>query len=196
MIYKRGEKKLRKLLNKIILFTILIVIIVFIFDNFDYIKNIVLTKIYKLDYSEYVEEFSKEYNVDKYLVFAIIKAESNFQENAVSGKQAKGLMQLMYSTAEEVAKQIDIDLNEQNILEPKININLGTKYISILIQKYNNINLALTAYNAGSGNVDSWIDDGTLKRDGSDIENVPFTETNNYVRKILRDYKIYKQLYN
>ena len=68
---------------------------------------------------------------------------------------------------------------------------MGTKYISILIQKYNNINLALTAYNAGSGNVDNWINDGTLKSDGSDIEKVPFTETNNYVRKILRDYKIY-----
>ena len=104
-------------------------------------------------------------------------------------------MQLMYSTAEDIAKRIDIDLNEENILEPDININLGTKYISMLIQKYDNINLALAAYNAGSGNVDGWIEKGTLKADGSDIENVPFTETNNYVRKILRDYKIYKDIY-
>ena len=86
-------------------------------------------------------------------------------------------------------------LNEENILEPDININIGTKYISMLIQKYGNINLALAAYNAGSGNVDGWIEKGTLKSDGSDIENVPFTETNNYVRKILRDYEIYKQIY-
>lgn len=104
-------------------------------------------------------------------------------------------MQLMYSTAEDIAKRIDVDLNEENILEPDININLGTKYISMLIQKYNNINLALAAYNAGSGNVDSWIEKGTLKADGSDIENVPFSETNNYVRKILRDYEIYKDIY-
>lgn len=154
-----------------------------------------LTKVYKLEYTEYVKKYANEYNVDEYLIYAIIKAESNFEPNAESHRGAKGLMQLMYSTAEDISKRIGIELNEDNILEPDININLGTKYISMLIQKYNNINLALAAYNAGSGNVDGWIEKGTLKSDGSDIENVPFTETNNYVRKILRDYEIYKNVY-
>ena len=154
-----------------------------------------LTKVYKLEYTEYVKKYANEYNVDEYLIYAIIKAESNFKQDAVSHRGAKGLMQLMYSTAEDISKRIDIELNEDNILEPDININLGTKYISMLIQKYNNINLALAAYNAGSGNVDGWIEKGTLKSDGTDIENVPFTETNNYVRKILRDYEIYKNIY-
>ena len=154
-----------------------------------------LTKVYKLEYTEYIKKYAKEYNVDEYLIYAIIKAESNFEPNAESHRGAKGLMQLMYSTAEDISKRIGIELNEDNILEPDININLGTKYISMLIQKYNNTNLALAAYNAGSGNVDGWIEKGTLKSDGSDIENVPFTETNNYVRKILRDYEIYKNIY-
>lgn len=154
-----------------------------------------LTKVYKLEYTEYVKKYANEYNVDEYLIYALIKAESNFEPNAESHRGAKGLMQLMYSTAEDISKRIGIELNEDNILEPDININLGTKYISMLIQKYNNINLALAAYNAGSGNVDGWIEKGTLKSDGSDIENVPFTETNNYVRKILRDYEIYKNIY-
>ena len=154
-----------------------------------------LTKVYKLEYTEYVKKYANEYNVDEYLIYAIIKAESNFEPDAVSHRGAKGLMQLMYSTAEDIAKRINVNLNEDNILEPDININLGTKYISMLIQKYNNTNLALAAYNAGSGNVDGWIEKGTLKSDGSDIENVPFTETNNYVRKILRDYEIYKNIY-
>ena len=154
-----------------------------------------LTKVYKLEYTEYIKKYANEYNVDEYLIYAIIKAESNFEPNAESHRGAKGLMQLMYSTAEDISKRIGIELNEENILEPDININLGTKYISMLIQKYNNINLALAAYNAGSGNVDGWIEKGTLKSDGSDIENVPFTETNNYVRKILRDYEIYKNIY-
>ena len=154
-----------------------------------------LTKVYKLEYTEYVKKYANEYNVDEYLIYAIIKAESNFEPNAESHRGAKGLMQLMYSTAEDISKRIGIELNEENILEPDINIKLGTKYISMLIQKYNNINLALAAYNAGSGNVDGWIEKGTLKSDGSDIENVPFTETNNYVRKILRDYEIYKNMY-
>ena len=104
-------------------------------------------------------------------------------------------MQLMYSTAEDISKRIGIELNEDNILEPDININLGTKYISMLIQKYNNINLALAAYNAGIGTVDKWIQEGTIKKDGSDIENIPYKETNNYVRKIIRDYGIYQKLY-
>lgn len=150
---------------------------------------------YKQEYTEYVKKYANEYGVDEYLIYAIIKAESNFEPNAESHRGAKGLMQLMYSTAADIAKRINVNLNEDNILEPDININLGTKYISMLIQKYNNINLALAAYNAGSGNVDGWIEKGTLKSDGSDIENVPFTETNNYVRKILRDYEIYKNIY-
>ena len=154
-----------------------------------------LTKVYKLEYTEYVKKYANEYNVDEYLIYAIIKAESNFKQDAVSSRQAKGLMQLMYSTAEEISLKVNVELNEENILEPDININLGTKYISMLIQKYNNTNLALAAYNAGSGNVDGWIEKGVIKKDGEDIQNIPYKETNNYVRKILRDYEIYKNIY-
>ena len=64
----------------------------------------------------------------------------------------------------------------------------------MLLQKYENIELAVTAYNAGIGTVDNWIEKGIIKSDGSDIENIPYKETNNYVRKILRDYKIYRNL--
>lgn len=186
-----------KLVKKIVILIILVIIGLSICNKIDLknIRNQILMKIYKLEYSEYVKKYAKEYDVDKYLIFAIIKAESNFDQDAVSHREAKGLMQLMYPTAEDIAKKVNVDLNEENVLEPDININLGTKYISMLIQKYGNINLALAAYNAGSGNVDGWIEKGTLKEDGSDIENVPFTETNNYVRKILRDYEIYKKLY-
>lgn len=193
----RKEKKLLKLIKNIMILIISAIIVLSILGKIDYksIKNQILKKMYKQEYTEYVKKYSKEYNVDEYLIYAIIKAESNFNQEAVSHREAKGLMQLMYSTAEDIDKRVDIEINEENILEPDININLGTKYISMLIQKYDNVNLALAAYNAGSGNVDGWIEKGTLKADGSDIENVPFTETNNYVRKILRDYKIYKQIY-
>ncbi len=186
-----------KLIKNIMILIISAIIVLSILGKIDYksIKNQILKKTYKQEYTEYVKKYSKEYDVDEYLIYAIIKAESNFNQEAVSHREAKGLMQLMYSTAEDIAKRVDIEINEENILEPDININLGTKYVSMLIQKYGNVNLALAAYNAGSGNVDGWIEKGTLKADGSDIENVPFTETNNYVRKILRDYKIYKQIY-
>ena len=172
-------------------------LVIFILHKNGYdIKDIFLKKVYKIDYSDYVEKYAEEYDVDKYLVYAIIKAESNFDENAVSHKDAKGLKQLMYSTAEEIAQKAGIEIDEKNVLEPDVNINLGTKYIAGLQKEYNNLGLALAAYNAGSGNVNNWINEGTLKADGSNIENIPFLETNNYVRKILRDYEIYKELYN
>ncbi len=182
-------------MKKLSILIIILLIVFLAFNKLD-LKNKILIKIYKTDYMEYVDKYSKQYDVDKNLIFAIIKAESNFDENSISNKGAKGLMQLMPATAKEIGSKIDISVNEENIFDPNININLGTKYISYLVEKYDNINLAVAAYNAGSGNVDNWVNDGTLLADGSNMENVPFTETNNYVRKILRDYRIYKELYS
>jgi soluble lytic murein transglycosylase len=170
----------------------LLIIIIFVLLDVVKIQNIIQENLYPRKYEEIVSKYSKEYDVEEELIYAIIKAESNFKTNAVSNKEAMGLMQLVYSTAEEVAQKIDISIEKEQLLEPEINIMLGTKYISILITKYNCVPVALAAYNAGSGNVDKWIEEGTIQSDGSDIENVPYTETNNYVRKILRDYKIYK----
>jgi len=181
---------LKRIISIIIVFILLITIF-----NFNNIKNKILEKIYPMAYSEFVELYAKEYSVDEDLIYAIIKSESNFDAQAKSNKGACGLMQLMQSTAEEVAKKLDFKIDEKIVMEPKVNINLGTKYISTLIEKYENIDLALAAYNAGIGTVDNWIVQGTIKDDGSDIENIPYQETNNYVRKILRDYKIYQELY-
>lgn len=73
---------------------------------------------------------------------------------------------------------------------------LGTKYYADLLELYDgNALLALTAYNAGIGNVANWIETGVIKNDGTDIENIPFKETNRYVRRILRNYRIYEEIY-
>lgn len=159
------------------------------------LDKIVMKKIYPLKYIEYVEKYAKEYDIDKYLVYAIIKAESNFEEDAKSASNAVGLMQIMEATAVETADKMDLNITEEDLFNPELNIKIGLKYFTSLLEKYNNYNLAIIAYNAGIGNVDKWIQEGTIKADGSDIENVPFKETNNYVRKILRDYEIYKELY-
>ena len=174
---------------------IILIVIFYVLFKIVNIQDIILKNIYPKEYEQQVTTYSEMYNVDENLIYAIIKAESNFDPNAVSNKDARGLMQLMYDTAADVAKIVEIEITEQHLLEPEININLGTKYISMLIEKYENIEVALAAYNAGSGNVDKWIAENTIKADGSNIENIPFKETNNYVRKILRDYKIYKQIY-
>ena len=185
--------KLDKPEKELVALVIIIIVIAIIIP----IIYIVTKKVvYPIKYDLYVEKYSEKYDVDKYLIYAIIKAESKFNEKAESNKGAKGLMQLMYVTAKEVASKIEVELSEENIFEADININVGTKYISQLLEKYNNCTeLALAAYNAGSGKVDSWIKEGTLEQNGSNIENIPYKETNNYVRKILRDYKIYKELY-
>ena len=154
--------------------------------------------IYKKDYEEYVQKYSQQYNVDENLVYALIKAESNFNANAQSSKGAIGLMQLMETTAQDVCKRMDLNISnnelKEKLLEPEININIGTKYLSILIQQYGNVEIAITAYNAGIGTVDNWIEKDIIKADGSNVEKIPYKETNNYVMKILRDYKIYTNL--
>lgn len=155
--------------------------------------NQIIKNIYKIDYSDYIEKYANEYNVDKYLIYAIIKNESNFIKDATSSKQAKGLMQIMNETGKEVSSKLDI---ENDLYDEEINIHIGTYYLAQLINKYDNNYIAVAAYNAGSGNVDKWIQNEVIKVDGSDVENIPFKETNNYVRKVFRDYDIYKKLYD
>ena len=180
-------------MKKTIIFLVIVLIIVgILFLSKDYI----LKKIYKIEYKEYVEKYSDEYNVDKFLVYSIIKIESNFNEGALSNKGACGLMQLMDKTAKEVAENLVMDYESGTTLyNPEKNIKLGIAYFSFLKKIYNKDEVALAAYNAGSGNVDKWIKEGIIKEDGSDIENIPFKETNMYVRKILNNYEVYKKLY-
>ena len=181
---------------KFLIILITILLLYFLMFKVVEVDKIVMKKIYPLKYTEYVEKYSKEYNIDSYMIYAIIKAESNFNENAKSNSNAIGLMQIMEPTAKEIAEKIDLNITEEQLLEPELNIQLGTKYFAGLLEKYNNnYKIAIIAYNAGIGNVDKWIKEGIIKEDGTDLENVPFKETNNYVRKILRNYEIYKGLY-
>ena len=184
--------------KKTILISVIVIIVIFVllFGVFK-IQDVILTKIYPKKYSEFVYEYAEEYNVDPLLIFAIIKAESNFNPNVVSSSGAIGLMQLMDATAKETAQKLNLEfVQKSSLYNPELNIRLGTKYFTVLLNKYNdNLQLALTAYNAGIGTLQRWINDGIIEKDGSNIENIPYKETNNYVRKILRDYKIYQNLY-
>lgn len=183
--------------NKKLFVFIIIVCIIFVFLWI--FKDKIQKIIYPKTYEEIITVYSNKYNVDENLIFAVIKSESDFKVGAVSKKGAIGLMQFMEETAKEVCIKNNISININNInqelKQADKNINIGTKYLSMLLQKYENIELTLAAYNAGSGNVDKWIQDKIIKSDGSDIENIPYKETNNYIRRILRDYKIYQNLY-
>lgn len=193
-VKKSGKKNV-----KLLIIFLIIILLLILFGPIK-IQNRILEMMYPREYENFVSLYSKEYNVDENLVYALIKAESNFNPDAVSGKSAKGLMQIVDETAMDVAKALSLNISQEELIERlndiDLNINLGTKYISMLLEKYENIALALTAYNAGIGTVDNWIEKGTIKSDGSDIENIPYKETNQYVRKILRDYDIYQKLYS
>ena len=192
-----GVFMISKKKNFIVLIAIVIILLIVLLAKVFNVKTLILKQIYPKKYSEYVEKYAKEYDVDPLLIFSRIKVESNFDEIAKSSSGAKGLMQLMEATATEIANKIDEPLVEQeSLLEPEKNIMIGTKYYSELLEMYDeNMLLALTAYNAGIGNVNGWIESGIIKKDGSDIENIPYKETNMYVRKIINNYKIYQSIY-
>lgn len=186
-----------KTIYKIIAVIAILVIVVIIIAKIFNIEQIILQNIYPKKYEEYVEKYAEENNIDPLLIFSIIKAESNFKENAESSSGAVGLMQLMEETAKEIAESMDEPiLEKEDLKEAETNIKIGIKYYSILQKNYDgNMLLALTAYNAGIGNVNTWIKNGIIKSDGSDIENIPYKETNMYVRKIIRNYKMYNKIY-
>ncbi len=150
--------------------------------------------LYPLDYENIVTKYSQEYELDPHLVMAIIKAESNFIEDAHSGK-ASGLMQLTDDTADWVAQQLGKDADEIELNNPRDNIELGCYYIRYLIDYYEgNVDVALAAYNGGMGNVDKWLENKKYSDDGKTLKNIPFKETREYVKKVNAEKEVYQKM--
>jgi soluble lytic murein transglycosylase-like protein len=129
------------------------------------------------EYDEIIEQASAKYGVDPALIQAVIKTESGFRSDAQSGAGAKGLMQLMDGTAR--------GLGVTDPFDPAQNIDGGTKYLSLLLKKYNgNEQVALAAYNAGPGRVDRT----GIRTNEQLIENLEALpeETQRYVAKVLQ----------
>ena len=183
-------------MKKIIIIVISILSILAILFVFE--KDI-LKLTYPKKYSEIIKKCAEENKVEEELIYAVIKNESNFKNDAKSHKSAIGLMQIMPNTSIDVANKNSIKLDKNNVenelCNEEINISIGTKYLSELIERYKNYPVALAAYNAGIGTVDNWIEKDIIQANGEDVENIPYKETNNYVRKILRDYNIYLNIY-
>lgn len=177
---------LRKLKNKIIFF--ILALIVFIICG-----TVAVYKFFPKKYSEIVNEYSEKYNVDKNLVYSVIKAESDFEPDAISNKAAKGLMQISDMTGTWGAEEIGIANFEISMLfQPEINIQIGCWYLEKLIKQYGSIDTALAAYNAGSGNVSGWLSNSDHSKDGESLFNIPYKQTDNYVKKVT----IYKKIYD
>ncbi len=154
-----------------------------------------MKSLYPLRYEEHIEAYSEEYNLDKYLVMALIKAESNYIYDAHSGV-ARGLMQITDETANWIAEKLAIKFSHNDIENPKTNINMGCYYLKYLLDYYNgNETLALAAYNAGMGNVNKWLDNKEYSTTGTTLDKIPFSETQTYIEKIEKGRKIYMNLY-
>ncbi len=173
--------------------TILIVILITYFGITLIMKNYV----YPYKYTEYVNKYSEEYEIDPYLVLAVIKTESDFNKEAVSKREAKGLMQIMDTTGQWAAKEIGINYFMPSMLfDPELNIRMGCWYLKTLEKEFDNLDLILAAYNGGSGNVNKWLSDEEYSLDGESLNYIPFPETKKYVDKVKANYNIYKYLYN
>lgn len=143
-------------------------------------------------YSEYIEKYASENGLDKYLVMAVIKTESDFIPDAHSGK-ATGLMQLTDDTGNWVAERMNI--KKINLKDPELNVKLGCYYLKYLIMHYDSIDTALAAYNGGMGNVDKWLKNKKYSSDGVNLKSIPFKETSDYVKKVKKNYEKYKEMY-
>jgi len=133
--------------------------------------------------------------VDPDIIFALIRQESFFDPRAVSGAGAVGLMQLLPGTARTVGKRLGLRVQRADLFDPQENIRLGTAFFLERLSRSGNLPAALAGYNAGANRVAVW--NATLAPLGQElfIELIPYTETRNYVRRILTNAMMYQRLY-
>ena len=160
-------------------------------------KYIVKEKLFPYKYNEYVNQYAKEYDLDPFFILAVIKTESNFDDNAHSHKNAIGLMQITVETGEWAAKQMGYtSFNKQDLYDEKYNIRMGCWYLRYLSDMFNgNRDLIVAAYNAGPTNVQNWLNDKRYSKDGKTLDYIPFGETKKYVDKVNTYYSVYEYLY-
>ncbi|MGG5462621.1 lytic transglycosylase domain-containing protein [Clostridium sp. B9] len=180
-------------MKKIIRLVIIALAIYLLFLGSGYILRSV---IFPLKYMNYVERYSEQYDLDPYFVLSVMKAESNFNEDAKSNKDARGLMQITSSTGKWIAEKQGIEDFDPNLLnEPEVNIRFGCWYLNNLYGEFKDWDLVIAAYNAGRGRVQEWLKSDDHSDDGKNLTYIPFKETDKYVKKVNVYYNIYKSLY-
>ena len=183
------------------LFLVCIVIVgllAFSTDVLSGVKSKVMKQYYPQEYSQYVSHYSDEYDVEESLVYAVIRTESGFRAEVESVAGAMGLMQIMPETFEWLQNLVDGEIthSESELLNPEINIKYGTYFLNYLLKHYDgNEKLAVAAYNAGSANVDSWLNDNNYSNDGMTLHSIPFEETKQYVERVENTKAVYESLY-
>lgn len=179
------------------LFKIFVSLAAVIFTLFSFVSCGFINKtVYPLNHEELIRCYGDKYDIPYELLAAVIYTESGFDEKAASGAGAVGLMQLMPSTAEEIAWRLGVEYNEDMLTDPETNISYGSFYLRYLYRNLGeNWDTACAAYNAGIGKVKGWLENGEYSDDGVALKTIPIDETRNYVQRVNKYKEKYKELY-
>ncbi len=152
--------------------------------------------LYPRDFYGYIGEDAKAFGVDPNLVLAIMREESRFNPRAKSPVAARGLLQLIITTARDIGREVGlVDLSPEDLYDPRIVIRIGTKYLSTLSAEFGGDKHAIVAaYNAGPAQVRLWQRMAPAKGDDYFDESITFDETREYVRKVMKSYSEYEEL--
>jgi soluble lytic murein transglycosylase len=187
-----GKRLFKTLLKKVGLVLLIGLLFIYILTSPWFLR-----KLYPFPYRDLVLENCAAYQVEQYLVLAIIKTESRFHTNAESPVGARGLMQIMPETGKWIAAQMNIlDFRTDNLYNPSYNIPMGIWYLSYLKRTFDgNIVQVIAAYNAGEHKIKRWMNEGIWTGQLDSIDNIPYKETRDYVNRVLFNYQIYKKIY-
>ncbi len=152
--------------------------------------------LYPLYYEDKIIESALEYEIDPLLVLAMIREESRFNAWNESVAGARGLMQIIFSTGEWIAQKLDMEnFNDEMLFVPDINIDLGCWYINYLKERFlNDPILIISGYNAGPGTTSKWLEQYDRSEMDNFIENVPYSETREHIKKVTKSYRMYGRL--
>ncbi len=190
----RKIKNLLVVVSLLLMLALITSVVLAVMDFLPEIMGSVDKMTYPLEYEEEINSASEEFSVPKEIICAVIYVESSFDKDATSHVGARGLMQIMPSTFEDINKALKTDYSEDDLYDPAVNIRAGSYYLSYLYKLLGDWELVHAAYNAGIGNVWSWLENEEYASDGK-LVNIPFEETEKYLEKIEIAKEKYKELY-
>ena len=167
----------------------------FLTETGDTLPRDVLTVIYPLAFWDLIREQAVAKNLDPYLVAALVAQESTFAATVRSAANAYGLMQLLPSTARSYARKLNLPYSTRLLTNPEANIRIGTAYLADKIREFGDLHLALASYNAGEKAVRRWQAERPGLGIDEFIDDIPYPETQGYVKKILGTADDYRRLY-
>ncbi len=153
--------------------------------------------LYPLAFWSDVNKEAEKNGLDPFLVLAVMRQESLYQQDVVSLADARGLMQIIPPTGEEIARQLEVaDFTPEALFDPEKNIAFGAWYLKTLMKRSNgDLVRVLSSYNAGESRSDDWWDRFKHLDVDERIESITFRETRGYVKKVLKNLENYKRLY-